>query len=524
MGIPPAPLINPNWNLSVSVTIKNKNSPPAPDQKYSRKFFDTAVLNGVDDDNDDYGDNKYRLPPVFDRDLPENGKYILSAGDKTFAEAGRYEEDAYVSDDDDRLFHLPSLSDGRNIISIEDRPDPTARSPVRPTKHRHSKKKGKREEVDIVIPGDEPVKTLMDDMYGDDFEDDDDDDEGTLKYNHRDEFSSVPNEGLEMAPSRDTSKLGRRRSSQLNDAPPAMTIQKIGSGELWCQCSNVDLSTLKCDECSAVGGHEKWCTYARSASRHGKCPKCGKHVRKTQPESKPEPKRKHSTSFTRKMSRTTTKEDSDIPRKRPFSDTPAMTGKGSGLRVRFEDDTHAEKHADSAKSKTVADEDYKAYSKAYEDFVYNREGWANTPDYSEDEDFEDYPLKEYPRVDPNIHRDAYYKAIAARSLEKMKKLDEVDESFASERISKPHVFSYFKLRPHQKNALPGGPDNIGIMPSESVNVRPRKAMQHIFGKIKVDDFYPGGKKNKSQVSVSYIKEKHKQTMPINKWTRGGLNG
>ncbi|XP_021356226.1 uncharacterized protein LOC110452181 isoform X2 [Mizuhopecten yessoensis] len=533
----------PNVNLSVSVTIKNKNS-PSPDQKYSKKYFDTAVLNGVDDNDYDNDDDRYRLPPMFDKEVQENGKHILHVSDKSFAEAGSYaeEEHTILSDDDFKVPHLPSLSKTKNITSNFDeyRNDQASRSPRRSIKMRNSLKKKRNRREDEKSGKSHPEK---DEMQRHDDEDDEDE-EGVLKYNHRDEFSSLPNEGLEMAPSRDNSKLNtgaldvsssslkevsfgdRRKSNQEN--PPSMIIQKIGSAELWCECTNLDHSTLKCDECAAVGGHENWCTYARSATRNGKCPKCGRHVRKTKTLSshdlKTDIKRKQS--LTRRLSKGTTKsDDSDVTRKRPFSDTPLTAGKAAGLHVRFEDDkegSHAEKHADSIRSKTVTDEDYKKYDKAYQDFVYNREGWTEHSDYSDDEDFEDYLPKVHPRVDPNIHRDAYYRAIAARSLEKLKKMNEVDEKFAADRISKPHVFSYFKLRPHQKNALPGGPDNIGIMPSESANVRPRKAMKHIFGKIKVDDFYPGGKRNKAQVSVS--KEKNEQTMPINKWTRGGING
>lgn len=548
-GQPPSPRQpSSNQNLNISVTIKNKNS-PSPDQKYSKKYFDTSVLNGVDDYDYDYEDDRYRLPPVFDKDSPENGKHLLHASDKTFAEAGGYNEDAHtiLSDDDFKVPHLPSLSNSRNVTSHHDdyRHDQTSRSPGRSTKVKQVVKKRKTKR-DI----DRSAKSHPDEM-SQHTEQNDEEEEGILKYNHRDEFSSLPNEGLEMAPSRDNSKLNsaktdlsgapeighggpevsfgdRRRSHQEN--PPSMTIQKIGSPELWCECTDLELGSMKCDECAAIGGHENWCTYARSGSRHGKCPKCGKHVRKTKSLTSQDVKKdmKRKLSFTRRMSKMTTRsDDSDISRKRPLSDTPLTTAKPTGLHVRFEDDkdgTHAEKHVDRLRSKTVTDEDYKKYDKAYQDFVYNREGWTEQSDYSDDEDFDDYPPKVHPRVDPNIHRDAYYRAIAARSLEKLKKLNEVDEKFAADRISKPHVFSYFKLRPHQKNALPGGPDNIGILPSESANVRPRKAMQHIFGKIKVDDFYPGGKRNKSQVSVSYSKEKNKQTMPINKWTRGGING
>ncbi|XP_033727399.1 LOW QUALITY PROTEIN: uncharacterized protein LOC117316747 [Pecten maximus] len=546
-GQPPG---NQNVNLSVSVTIKNKNS-PSPDQKYSKKYFDTAVLNGVDDnDYDYYEDDRYRLPPVFDKDSPENGKHILHASDKTFAEAGSYNDEihTYLSDDDFKVPHLPSLSNGRNMTSYHDeyKHDPSSTSPGRSTKVRHvvKKKKTKREI-------EKPLKSQIDDVpqHNDEY---DEDEEGVLKYNHRDEFSSLPNEGLEMAPSRDNSKLnsgmtemssaapdvssggmevsfGDRRRS-LHENPPSMTIQKIGSPEHWCECTDTDLVTLKCDECAAIGGHENWCTYARSGSRHGKCPKCGKNVRKTKALSSQDVKTdiKRKLSFTRRMSRMTTKSDDLTCQGNVLSAThPLRQSRQRVLHVRFEDDkdgTHAEKHVDRLRSKTVTDEDYKKYDKAYQDFVYNREGWTEQSDYSDEEEFDDFPPKVHPRVDPNIHRDAYYRAIAARSLEKLKKMDEVDEKFAADRISKPHVFSYFKLRPHQKNALPGGPDNIGILPSESANVRPRKAMKHIFGKIKVDDFYPGGKRNKSQVSVSYSKDKNKQTMPINKWTRGGLNG
>ena len=44
-------------------------------------------------------------------------------------------------------------------------------------------------------------------------------------------------------------------------------------------------------------------------------------------------------------------------------------------------------------------------------------------------------------------------------------------------------------------------------------------MKHIFGKnIKVDDFYPGGKKN-PRVTVTVKREKNQQTMPIHSFDK-----
>ena len=351
--------------------------------------------------------------------------------------------------------------------------------------------------------------------------------DGRLKYNHRDENSSLPHNSQDL--SLDGTKIltdGTFESidSSALDRTPSMIIQKITEMEHWCQCADVDLNTLKCPNCGIVGGHEDDCTFVRSNSRQGICPKCRKPVKK---QTIALAKSKVTTkSRERRPSITTTmSEDVNLLRR---GTTTSLKSTGKDRHVRFDDTREGTPYTtqsmDDMRGRSISRSDYEDDDDYmdYNDLAVDNDGnvWTAMSKKSslsragKDREARKGGLPKphpWPTFDPNIHRDAYIKALTARSLEKLKKYEELDDKLFRERLVKPNVFSYFKLRPFQKNSQPDGPDDIGIRPPPKMKPIPnKKAMPHIFGKLKVSDFYPGGKFDDSGVPKIETKKKSRK--------------
>ena len=98
---------------------------------------------------------------------------------------------------------------------------------------------------------------------------------------------------------------------------------------------------------------------------------------------------------------------------------------------------------------------------------------------------------------PNIHRDAYLLALKDAHVSLHNKKSKRKKQKGSNRASENSglIFSYFPLlkRPHlegsQEQAI-----NIGIKQDSGRKLKLKNAMKHIFGSIKLGDYYPGGKK------------------------------
>ncbi|GFN85441.1 hypothetical protein PoB_001194700 [Plakobranchus ocellatus] len=102
-----------------------------------------------------------------------------------------------------------------------------------------------------------------------------------------------------------------------------------------------------------------------------------------------------------------------------------------------------------------------------------------------------------PAINKNIHRDAYILALkdahsgVSRKKTKKQKKQQNNQDVASSGI----IFSYFPLL--KRPALEIGQNkavNLGLRQDHGKSITLKKTMKHIFGKIKLGDYYPGGKK------------------------------
>ncbi|KAK3088221.1 hypothetical protein FSP39_016317 [Pinctada imbricata] len=532
-------------SVQVKVTPRRSTRSPSPTERYGKKYFDTSILRKSMDDLETRSDSaKYRVSSAFDKrrnlapispgimsglvplPTPDSGRRVLQAGDKTFAEAEKMEErwiDFSDGEESDLEWGETDLGKESVLVSEEVKLPPIVQ------------KEDSEERFEVIDESVERIKESIDRLEGRTprkrpnagrSRNSDDDDASHLKYHHREENENVPVSGLEIPSSRETldsrqssSKftaetpsevevVKSRRSSEnsmMLQETPSMIIARINNSAHWCECKDVDLSTIKCPECYVLGGHEKWCIYARSSSNEGfPCPKCGKPIKRNTilgPASY-----KHSRS-SRQSHSTAKSETSDRSR--------GMLGDEDGRRVRWEDELDAhgkERHnqeLENLRTKVETDEDYMSVDDIMNDKERYGKLWTPT---SQDEQNSPKP---WTKIDPEIHRKAYLKALMHVNINKIKKLEEIDEHYYANRLRRPNVFSYFKLRPHQEkaNAAEGGPIQIGLTPDPGPIPTARKAMGHIFGKIKVNDFYPGGKHN-PRLTMSLQEEAKKQTMPV----------
>jgi hypothetical protein len=101
----------------------------------------------------------------------------------------------------------------------------------------------------------------------------------------------------------------------------------------------------------------------------------------------------------------------------------------------------------------------------------------------------------FPLVNPDVHKLVYMQALKAARLQgSKKKLEDIDEM-----IRRPNVFSYIPLLPIKGKAQP---EDLGLRPYRSNKPKKGQLMKHIFGDVKLDDFYEGLiNKNNSDVIV-----------------------
>lgn len=477
-------------NFNVKVSVK-KRSPEEPEKyskkyfnsssedpdKYSKKYFNTSVLKG--NRYEDYDDTTfYKLPPVFDSGYHSNstdrdsGKLVPRISEKTFDDAAKI-----VDDEPDENY-----DDETEIIS--------------------------EKEESVNLP---PIVTRRKSIQSDNK--DEGYSERSEEHTRSDGFETT-NESLsvsetESIPSRTTTQVTLKENTidKSPDKSPekAMIIKRVSTTPQWCTCAEPDFTKMKCPDCKQVNGHDKWCLHSKSPTKQNVCVNCGKPIKFLPERSFNSPERR--------MSRSTSNHEcesrhsSPIKRTSDIRQTSPIKKKEQKV-VHFEDKPQVKETSKSVTeplTRDPTDEDFLDISNV----IYDESGkmWVPTEDFSRD----------FEATDPNIHRDAYLKALRAVRNQTLKKIVEIDEKFIRDRITRPFVFSYFKLLPAQKNALPDGPRDIGIKPDMSKGVPPRKAMKHIFKKVNVNDYYPGGKGNPGPGGIlSLQEEKHRQTMPIHK--------
>lgn len=104
--------------------------------------------------------------------------------------------------------------------------------------------------------------------------------------------------------------------------------------------------------------------------------------------------------------------------------------------------------------------------------------------------------KPYPLVNPDLHKEVYLRALNEVQYREINKNNETRfDGF--KKLRRPHVFSYYQLWPFAGKCEGCGND-LGIRPDNSFpDKKPKQGqlMKHIFGDVKVEDYYPGGSKS-----------------------------
>ena len=104
--------------------------------------------------------------------------------------------------------------------------------------------------------------------------------------------------------------------------------------------------------------------------------------------------------------------------------------------------------------------------------------------------------KPYPLVNPDIHKQVYLQALNEVQFRDMKK-NNTERFDENRKLRRPNVFSYYRLWPFAGKCNGCGND-LGIRPDNGfADKKPKQGqlMKHIFGDVKVEDYYPGGSKS-----------------------------
>ncbi|XP_055957626.1 uncharacterized protein LOC130010513 [Patella vulgata] len=337
-----------------------------------------------------------------------------------------------------------------------------------------------RQDSDIL-----PVPQNSPDKFDDEFK------ENGMKYRHQ--LNSASDKSSSKRTSREQSfdfvreDVSSSYSSETTfGESPSNFMSRLQSAS-WCECSNVDLSRLRCSECLKIGGHQRWCV-----SKLGICSQCGKAVKSTM-SIIGERRLSRSPSFTlRKGSRGNS---STVTANYERNALSSLKPQSSELKVRFSD-------TDDVRS--ISPMDVMAINDQFVDEV-NDEVTISEAETKVVEKFIDVPLGNKPKkvfkkslFDANIHKAAYELALSDSRVMKYKKDKNLSRSLNNSVSGS--LFSYFpKLRYPASRSVAA--DTIGLRdPDENKRskVKVQKAMKHIFSKVKVDDYYPKMKDSKTK--------------------------
>ncbi|XP_012938422.1 uncharacterized protein LOC101857720 [Aplysia californica] len=366
-------------------------------------------------------------------------------------------------------------------------------------------------------------------------------DRGFSRYQ---DYSDVLSDSLSgsLGVSRDTSLAD---SEEGGDSPSSFMARLREAS--WCECPQSDSDSGQCRECRGSGGHENWCVSAGSV-----CHGCRKPIKKVKGHAHMR-RRRSTKSLEDPASRrspdtmiATLKGNKSLHDQRGCSAKQKerkRKNKGRGgkksreaddddemeQRVRF-NDTVQQVSPDNRKRlpKTALDyENLRNYDhvRSPETSYYNKQsrgkkgegdGWATMVERDLDEEeanrskkvrerpksLDDYRI---PGVGVNVHRAAYILALQDARIRNSSKKN--NNSKKKKRGGKKGgeattdypgtVFSYFPLlrKPvseSESTAQSSSSSTLGLRQAEGSKVKLKNAMKHIFGSVKMADYYPGG--------------------------------
>ena len=336
---------------------------------------------------------------------------------------------------------------------------------------------------------------------------------GHLRYQHG-VMSNLPNENMGFMVSRENTEA---TSSAL------FRIASYENGKGYCTCARTSgRSIVKCTECNGTTGHERWCSHVTHPLQ-SKCNSCGKLIRQMTSQgsfvgisenskySKSANKRQHTTQSgsQSKMSDKKKKVKVRVPGDVDSNDSGLERSDVESL---LEDEGNTQKTPTSF----LRDLDRKLAGGAFDFHTDVNVNNVNTKlqfaddddDLGIEKDFneEDVEGDDSPPEGAHITstglpiykngvREAYLKALAATFARKALKAPLYPNRF----ISRPFVSSYF-----------GNNRPLELSSTSSKEVKKSKTlppMKIIFGKVKVDDYFPGGKMNPRKAFKKKLKFK-----------------
>ncbi|XP_048237523.1 uncharacterized protein LOC124146900 [Haliotis rufescens] len=476
-------------------------SPPNTPASEDGRFFDTAVLNK--DTLPRGNKNRFQLPPMFEKDKQihgEDGRFLPLVSENTFlttnppvskerkrAAEGRLslpsltnEKRSMIGRNGELGGRSRSLSqDGSGVLNrngsytLGDGNHYDRRGSDTKSRNGDERRKKKPKEA-FTHPSGIELWGEEDQMTG-----------GTIKYKHgkKDDWAKYAGQSSpfkenirENSNSRDLSFEFHRRGTFSLSPPGPLSISRettlttpdsflflrINSAN-WCECPDVDTALLRCKECFQTGGHEKWCV-----SKMGLCPQCGKPVRRKHAHGRLD--RHRTNTPLPSPDKTATDLSSTSHNRRECS----SKRKDGDHKVRFsEQNTFVKENKKDQGGILKHDTDVKtlSYREKLEITMKTKQRNKHNP--------------ALPKVDPNVHKQAYMLALADARIKKMKR-----DPWALENSNKRPYFSYFPLYKH-----PGykPPQNLQLgirKEDESKKVKIKKGMKHILGDIKLSDYYP----------------------------------
>ncbi|KAK6167485.1 hypothetical protein SNE40_021501 [Patella caerulea] len=459
----------------------------------------------------DFRRDRFKLPPVFDKDnstTTDKGRLLALTSDRTFMDTSVGNENyldltprqtsqslilsriseasALGTEDESRIDHhrfrdvYSTMNKLHRRNSRNDRSQPewsefsTDQADIGILRYHH------RQDSDIIpVPQNSPEK------FYDEFK------ENSMKYRYQ--LSSASDKSSSKRPSREQSfdfvredvSSSFSRETTFGESPSNF-MSRLQSAS-WCECSNVDISRLRCSECLKIGGHQRWCV-----SKLGVCPQCGKAVKSTM-SIIGEGRLSRSPSFT--LMKGGRGKSSTISANYERNALSSLKPQSSELKVRF---------SDTDEVRSISPMDAMSISDQFVDERYDEVAisGAETKVVKRFNDvlLENKPQKVFKKslFDADIHKAAYELALSDSRVMKYKKDKNLSRSLNNSLSGT--LFSYFpKLRYPASRSVAA--DTIGLRdPDENKRskVKVKKAMKHIFGKVKVDDYYPKTKDSKTK--------------------------